>query len=217
VRVVIAEDSVFRNSIARMLSGGGHEVACVARNGDELLAYLNRSAPPDVAVLDIRMPPTKTDEGLVAAERIRDRWPSAGILLFSTYILLPMAERLLDLGGDGGLGYLSKDGISDEQELSAAVERIGAGNQVLDQQLFLDLMRRRREKPLEDLLTGRELDVLRLIAEGRTNQVIADTLFVSVKAVEDNCRSLFRKLGVANEPGYNQRVRAVLEWLRRTG
>jgi len=217
VRVVIAEDSVFRNSIARMLSGGGHEVACVARNGDELLAYLNRSGPPDVAVLDIRMPPTKTDEGLAAAERIRDRWPSVGILLFSTYILLPMAERLLDLGGDGGLGYLSKDGIGDEQELSAAVERVGAGDQVLDQQLFLDLMRRRREKPLEDLLTGRELDVLRLIAEGRTNRVIADTLFVSVKAVEDNCRSLFRKLGVANEPGYNQRVRAVLEWLRRTG
>jgi DNA-binding NarL/FixJ family response regulator len=128
-----------------------------------------------------------------------------------------MAERLLDLGGDGGLGYLSKDGISDEQELAAAVARVGAGDQVLDQQLFVDLMRRRREKPLEDLLSGRELDVLRLIAEGRTNQVIADTLFLSVKSVEDNCRSLFRKLDVASEPGYNQRVRAVLEWFRRTG
>ena len=128
-----------------------------------------------------------------------------------------MAERLLDLGGDGGLGYLSKDGVANEEELSAAAERVGAGEQVLDQQLFRDLLRRRREKPLEDLLTSRELDVLRLIAEGRTNQVIADTLFVSVKAVEDNCRSVFRKLGVAGEPGYNQRVRAVLEWFRRTG
>ena len=128
-----------------------------------------------------------------------------------------MAERLLDLGGDGGLGYLSKDGVGNEEELSAAAERVGAGEQVLDQQLVGDLVRRRREKPLEDLLTSRELDVLRLIAEGRTNQVIADTLFISVKAVEDNCRSVFRKLGVAGEPGYNQRVRAVLEWFRRTG
>jgi len=217
VRVVIAEDSIFRNSIAEMLSAGGHEVARIARTGDELLAYLNRSGPPDVAVLDIRMPPTKTDEGLVAAEQIRAKWPAVGILLFSTYTLLPMAERLLDLGGDGGLGYLSKDGISNEEELAAAAERVGAGEQVLDPQLVRDLVRRRRETPLEDLLTSRELDVLRLIAEGRTNKVIADTLFVSVKAVEDNCRSVFRKLGVAGEPGYNQRVQAVLEWFRRTG
>lgn len=217
MRIVIAEDSIFRNSIAEMLSAGGHEVTCIARNGDELLAYLNRSGPPDVAVLDIRMPPTKTDEGLGAAEQIRARWPAVGILLFSAYTLLPMAERLLDLGGDGGLGYLSKEGVGNEEELAAAAERVGAGEQVLDQQLVGDLVRRRREKPLEDLLTSRELDVLRLIAEGRTNQVIADTLFVSVKAVEDNCRSVFRKLGVAGEPGYNQRVRAVLEWFRRTG
>ena len=217
MRVVIAEDSIFRNSIAEMLCAGGHEVVCVARTGDELLAYLNRSGPPDIAILDIRMPPTNTDEGLVAAEQIRARWPSVGILLFSAYTLVPMAERLLDLGGDGGLGYLSKDGIGNEEELSAAAERVGAGEQVLDQQLVGALVRRRREKPLEDLLTSRELDVLRLIAEGRTNQVIANTLFVSVKAVEDNCRSVFRKLGVAGEPGYNQRVRAVLEWFRRTG
>ena len=217
MRVVIAEDSIFRNSIAEMLSTGGHEVAYAARTGDELLAYLNRSGPPEVAVLDIRMPPTKTDEGLVAAEQIRTRWPAVGILLFSTYTLLPMAERLLDLSGDGGLGYLSKEGVGNEEELSAATERVGAGEQVLDQQLVRDLVRRRREIPLEDLLSSREMDVLRLIAEGRTNQVIADTLFVSVKAVEDNCRSVFRKLGVAGEPGYNQRVRAVLEWFRRTG
>jgi DNA-binding NarL/FixJ family response regulator len=216
VRVVIAEDSIFRNSIAEMLSAGGHEVACIARTGDELLTYLNRSGPPDVAVLDIRMPPTRTDEGLVAAEQIRAKWPAVGILLFSTYTLLSMAERLLDLGGDGGLGYLSKEGVGNEEELSAAAERVGAGEQVLDPQLVRDLVRRRRETPLEDLLTRRELDVLRLIAEGRTNKVIADTLFISVKAVEDNCRSVFRKLGVAGEPGYNQRVRAVLEWFRRT-
>jgi DNA-binding NarL/FixJ family response regulator len=217
MRVVIAEDSIFRNSIAEMLSAGGHEVAYVARTGDELLVYLNRSGPPDVAVLDIRMPPTRTDEGLITAEQIRARWPAVGILLFSAYALVPMAERLLELGGDGGLGYLSKGIVSNEEELSATAERIGAGEQVLDQQLFRDLLRRRREKPLKDLLTSRELDVLRLIAEGRTNQVIANTLFVSVKAVEDNCRSVFRKLGVAGEPGYNQRVRAVLEWFRRTG
>jgi DNA-binding NarL/FixJ family response regulator len=216
VRVVIAEDSIFRNSIAEMLSAGGHEVAHVARTGDELLAYLNRSGPPDVAVLDIRMPPTRTDEGLIAAEHIRARWPAVGILLFSAYTLVPMAERLLDLAGDGGLGYLSKDFIDNEQELSAAAERVGAGEQVLDPQLVRNLLRRRREKPLEELLTERELDVLRLIAEGRTNQSIADALFVTVKTVEDYCRSVFRKLGVAAEPGYNQRVRAVLEWFRRT-
>ena len=217
MRVVIAEDSIFRNSIAEMLSAGGHEVACTARTGDELLAYLNCSGPPDVAVLDIRMPPTGTDEGLAAAEQIRAKWPEVGILLFSAYLLLPMAERLLDLGGDGGLGYLSKDGVANEEELSAAAERVGAGEQVLDQQLVGALLRRRRETPLEDLLTRRELDVLRLIAEGRTNQAVADTLFISVKAVEDNCQSVFRKLGVAGEPGYNQRVRAVLEWFRRSG
>lgn len=216
MRVVIAEDSIFRNSIAEMLSAGGHEVRYVARTGDELLAYLNHSGPPDVAVLDIRMPPDKTDEGLVTAEHIRERWPMAGILLFSTYLLVPMAERLLALDGDGGLGYLSKDAIDNEEELPAAVERIGTGEQVLDSQLFRELMRRRREKPLADLLTARELDVLRMIAEGRTNKAIAEALFVTVKTVEDNCRSLFRKLGVADEPGYNQRVRAVLEWFRRT-
>jgi DNA-binding NarL/FixJ family response regulator len=216
MRVVIAEDSIFRNSIAEMLSDGGHEVAYAARNGDDLLAYLSRSDPPDVAVLDIRMPPTRTDEGVVTAERIRARWPAVGILLFSAHVLVPMAERLLDLGGDGGLGYLWKETVANEKELSAAAERVGKGEQVLDSQLVRDLLRRRREKPLEDLLTDREFEALRLIAEGRTNKAIAETLFVTEKTVEDYSRSVFRKLNVAGEPGYNQRVRAVLEWFRRT-
>ena len=216
MRVVIAEDSIFRNSIAEMLSDGGHEVAYAARNGDDLLAYLSRSDPPDVAVLDIRMPPTRTDEGVVTAERIRARWPAVGILLFSAHVLVPMAERLLDLGGDGGLGYVWKETVANEKELSAAAERVGKGEQVLDSQLVRDLLRRRREKPLEDLLTDREFEALRLIAEGRTNKAIAETLFVTEKTVEDYCRSVFRKLNVAGEPGYNQRVRAVLEWFRRT-
>jgi DNA-binding NarL/FixJ family response regulator len=216
VRVVIAEDSVFRNSMAEMLADGGHEVAYAARNGDDLLAYLSRSGPPDVAVLDIRMPPTRTDEGVVTAERIREQWPAAGILLFSAYVLVPMAERLLDLGGDGGLGYLWKETVADGEELSAAAERVGRGEQVLDPQLVRDLLRRRREQSLEELLTDREFEVLRLLSEGRTNKVIATELFVTPKTVEDYCRSVFRKLDVSGDPGYNQRVRAVLEWFRRT-
>jgi DNA-binding NarL/FixJ family response regulator len=215
VRVVIAEDSVFRNSIALMLAAGDHEVMVAARSGEELLAYLERQQPPDVAVMDIRMPPSQTDEGLVAAEKIRARWPSTGILLFSTYTLVPMAERLLALDGDGGLGYLCKDSVDDEEELPAAVTRVGNGEQVLDPQLVREMFARRRVRPLEELLTGRELDVLRLMAEGRTNQAIAGTLYLSVKAVEDNSKSIFRKLGVAREPGYNQRVQAVMEWFRR--
>jgi DNA-binding NarL/FixJ family response regulator len=216
MRVMIAEDSIFRKSIADMLSTAGHDVVFVAKDGDELLAHLNCSGPPDVAVLDIRMPPKRTDEGLVAAERIRARWPATGILLFSAYMLVAMARRLLDLDGSGGLGYLSKNNISDAAELSAAVQRIGAGEQVLDQQLVGDLLRRRREKPLEELLTARELEVLALIVEGRTNKAIAQSLVLSVKAVEDNSSSVFRKLGVTGDPEYNQRVRAVLEFFRRT-
>jgi CheY-like chemotaxis protein len=104
MRVVIAEDGILRKLIAQMLTDGGHDVLYAARTGTELLAFLSRAAPPDVAVLDIRMPPTNTDEGLVAAEHIRQEWPAVGILLFSTYTLVPMAERLLALGGSGGLG-----------------------------------------------------------------------------------------------------------------
>ena len=217
MRVVIAEDSVFRNSIAQMLAVGGHEVMLAARSGEELLTYLDQREPPDVAVLDIRMPPSQTDEGLAAAEKIRARWPSVGILLFSTHTLVSMAERLLALDGDGGLGYLCKESVADEEELPAAVARVGKGEQVLDPQLVRELFARRRVRPLEDLLTSRELDVLRLMAEGRTNQAIGDALYLSVKAVEDNSKSIFRKLGVAREPGYNQRVLAVVEWFRRGG
>ena len=217
MRVVIAEDGILRRPIERMLADGGHDVRYAARTGDELLAFLSRAAPPDVAVLDIRMPPTNTDEGVTAAERIREKWPAVGILLFSTYTLVPMAERLLALTGSGGLGYLSKDTVEDGDELSRAVQGVGNRQRVLDPQLVRDLMARRRETPLDDLLTERELAVLRLIAEGRANKAIAETLVVSVKTVEDHSRSLFAKLGVAPAPGYNQRVLAVLEWLRRTG
>ena len=217
MRVVIAEDGILRKPIEQMLTDGGHDVIYAARTGDELLAFLNRAAPPDVAVLDIRMPPTNTDEGVVAAERIRERWPAVGILLFSTWTLVPMAERLLALGGSGGLGYLSKDTVEDGEELSRAIQRVGKRQRVLDPQLVRDLMARRREKPLDEVLTERELAVLRLIAEGRANKAIADTLYVSTKTVEDHSRSLFSKLGVVPAPGYNQRVLAVLEWLRRSG
>ena len=216
MRVVIAEDGILRKPIERMLTDGGHEVLYAARRGDELLAFLSRTAPPDVAVLDIRMPPTNTDEGVVAAEHIREKWPAVGILLFSTYTLVPMAERLLALTGSGGLGYLSKDTVEDGEELSRAVQRVGDRQRVLDPQLVQDLMARHRQTPLEKVLTERELAVLRLIAEGRANKAIAETLFVSVKTVEDHCRSLFAKLGVTPAPGSNQRVLAVLEWLRRT-
>jgi DNA-binding NarL/FixJ family response regulator len=217
MRVVIAEDGILRKPIEQMLTDGGHDVLYAARSGGELLAFLSRTASPDVAVLDIRMPPTNTDEGVTAAEHIRKRWPAVGILLFSTYTLVPMAERLLALSGSGGLGYLSKDTVEDGEELSRAVQRVGERQRVLDPQLVKDLMARRREKPLCKLLTERELAVLGLIAEGRANKAIADELFVSVKTVEDHSRSLFTKLGVAPAPGYNQRVLAVLEWLRRSG
>ena len=217
MRVVIAEDGILRKLIAQMLTDGGHDILYAARTGTELLAFLSRAAPPDVAVLDIRMPPTNTDEGLVAAEHIRQEWPAVGILLFSTYTLVPMAERLLALGGSGGLGYLSKDSVEDGEELSQAVQRVGDRQRVLDPNLVRDLFERHREKPLDELLTERELAVLRLIAEGKANKAIAGTLFVTVKTVEDHSRSLFGKLGVAPAPGYNQRVLAVLEWLRRSG
>ena len=118
------------------------------------------------------------------------------------------------LGGSGGLGYLSKDTVEDGEELSRAIQRVGKRQRVLDPQLVRDLMARRREKPLDEVLTERELAVLRLIAEGRANKAIADTLYVSTKTVEDHSRSPFSKLGVVPAPGHNERVLAVLEWLR---
>jgi DNA-binding NarL/FixJ family response regulator len=211
---VIAEDSILREPLTQMLQAGGYTVPYAARSGDELLAHLHKSGPPDVAVLDIRMPPRQTDEGVVTAERIRQRWPSVAILLYSAHTIAPMAERLLAIDGDGGLGYVTKDQVCTAAGLHAAVERVAAGEQVLDPQLVSQLLRRRRQKPLHELLTEREYEVLGAIASGLTNQAIAVKLGLKVKTVEEYCGSLFAKLGLSSSPQYNQRVRAVLEWFR---
>jgi DNA-binding NarL/FixJ family response regulator len=213
VRVVVAEDSVlFREGIVRLLGEAGVEVVAQAGDADDLLRKAS-AHKPDVAVVDIRMPPTGTDDGLRAALEIRRTLPGTGVLVLSQYVEEGYA---LDLVGDGadGTGYLLKDRVADVERFVDAVRRVGAGGSVLDPEVVASLLdRRRRDDPLA-ALTGREREVLALMAEGRSNQAIADQLVVTERAVEKHVTSIFNKLGLAPAPEDHRRVLAVLAFLR---
>ncbi|MBV8943392.1 MAG: response regulator transcription factor, partial [Solirubrobacterales bacterium] len=174
MRVALADDAVLlREGLARLLHEAGFEIAGLAADADELLALIERNRP-DVAIIDIRMPPTHTDEGLRAAKVIRGRWPEIGLLVLSQHVNPRYALELLSTGTDG-VGYLLKERVSDVEELSASVNRIGHGGSVLDPAVVGELVGRRRpgENPLEHL-TDREREVLALMAEGRSNRAIAE-------------------------------------------
>jgi DNA-binding NarL/FixJ family response regulator len=213
VRVLIADDSVLvREGVGRVLADGGLDVVAKTATAEELLRRVEADAP-DVAVVDIRMPPTHTDEGLVAAEEIRTRFPQVGVLVLSQYVEAEYALRLLR-GGEERCGYLLKDRVLDAGQLADAVRRVGEGGVVVDPGLVSRLVGRSREhSPLEEL-TAREREVLALMAEGLTDRGIGGRLFVTPKTVETHIRHIFLKLGLPESPADNKRVHAVLTYLR---
>lgn len=211
---MVAEDTMLtREGIVRVLRDAGLDV--VAEVGDA--AALMREvalAPPDVVVVDIRMPPTHVDEGLVAAERIRARYPTVGVLVLSQYVEPTYAMRLLD-EHPGGTGYLLKDRVSDPALLVDAVRRVADAETVVDPTIVAQLLgRRRRDNPL-DALSPREREVLGLVAEGLSNRAIADRLFVTERTVETHISAVFGKLRITESPSTNRRILAVLAFLRR--
>ncbi len=214
IRVVLAEDSVLlREGVASLLANAGFEIVGQAGNAEELLLRV-RSYKPDVAVIDIRMPPTNTDEGLRAAQTIREQHPEVGVLVLSQYVESGYALELLQ-GNAEGVGYLLKDRVADVNEFAAAVKRVAEGGSALDPEVVSLLVGRRRgEDPLSQL-TPREREVLELIAEGRSNQGIADKLVVTERAVEKHVTSIFSKLRLPAAAEDHRRVLAVLAYLRR--
>ena len=214
IRLVVADDSLLvREGIASLLVEGGFDVLGQAGDAETLLAAV-RLHHPDVAIVDIRMPPTYTDEGLQAAEAIRAEFGTdVGILVLSQYVETTFALRLV-ADGAGGVGYLLKDRVEDLDDFSDAVRRIARGGSVIDPEVVAQLVGRRRAKvPLDDL-TDREREVLALMAEGRSNQAICDRLFLAPKTVEAHIANIFSKLELLPEPDDHRRVLAVLAHLR---
>jgi DNA-binding NarL/FixJ family response regulator len=213
MRVVVAEDSVLlREGIVRLLDEAGFEVVGQAGDAEDLVRKV-AAHKPDVAVVDIRMPPTSTDDGLRAALEIRASLPGTGVLVLSQYVEEGYA---LDLVGDKaeGTGYLLKDRVADVERFVEAVRRVGEGGSVLDPEVVATLLgRRRRDDPLAEL-TDREREVLALMAEGRSNNAIADQLVVTERAVEKHVTSIFSKLDLAPAAEDHRRVLAVLTFLR---
>jgi DNA-binding NarL/FixJ family response regulator len=213
VRVVLAEDSVLlREGVARILGEAGFEVVGQAGNAEELMLKV-RSYSPDVAIVDIRMPPTHTDEGLRAAQEIREKHPTVGVLVLSQYVEPTYAMELLAESAEG-VGYLLKDRVSDVNEFADAVRRVGEGGSALDPTIVSQLVgRRRRDDPI-DQLTPREREVLGLMAEGRSNSGIAEQLVVTERAVEKHVTGIFSKLQLPAASEDHRRVLAVLAYLR---
>ncbi len=214
MRVVIADDSVLlREGIARLLEEAGFDVVGQADTADQLLLKV-RSYSPEVAIVDIRMPPTHTDEGLVAAREIRATYPGTGVLVLSQYVEPEYALDLLAESAEG-VGYLLKDRVADIDEFTAAVRRVGEGGSALDPTVVSQLVGRRRADDPVGSLTPRERDVLELMAEGRSNQAIAQRLVVTERAVEKHVTSIFTKLRLPADSADHRRVLAVLTYLRR--
>jgi DNA-binding NarL/FixJ family response regulator len=213
VRVAIAEDSVLlREGVARLLGEAGLDVVAQCDNADDLLVEV-RNDRVDVAIVDIRLPPTHNDEGLRAALEIRADHPAVGVLVLSQYVELGLAMKLLANSAEG-VGYLLKDRIGDLDEFVGAVERVAAGGSALDPIIVSTLLsRQRNEDPLAEL-TPREREVLTLMAEGRSNQGIADKLVITLRAVEKYVSTIFGKLGLPSTGSDSRRVLAVLLYLR---
>jgi DNA-binding NarL/FixJ family response regulator len=213
MRVAIAEDSaLLRDGLARLLADEGFEVTARCRTADELLLHV-RSHPPDVVVVDIRLPPTHTDEGMRAALDIRARQPQVAVLVLSQYVEAGLAHQLLADSAERA-GYLLKDRIADVDEFVAAVRRVAAGGSALDPTIVSTLLRRRRPDDPLATLTPRERQVLELMAGGSSNQGIADALTITTRAVEKYVSSIFDKLGIPTTRSDSRRVLAVLHYLR---
>ena len=214
LRIVLADDSLLlREGIARLLVEAGFDVMAQAGDAETLLQAV-RHHKPDVAIVDIRMPPTHTDEGLKAAEAIRaEHGTDVGILVLSQYVETTFALRLV-ADGVGGVGYLLKDRVDDLEDFSDSVRRIARGGSVIDPEVVAQLVGRRRARVPVDDLTDREREVLALMAEGRSNQAICDALFLAPKTVEAHIANIFSKLELLPAPDDHRRVLAVLAHLR---
>jgi serine/threonine-protein kinase len=213
MRIVIADDTMLiREGTARLLEDAGFEIVGKADDAHRLLRAVALDHP-DVAIVDIKMPPTYTDEGLVAAEQIRAAYPQVGVLVLSQYLESRYATRLLEHHPEAS-GYLLKERVSDIAVLADAIRRIHEGECVLDPTIVARLIQRPRHQGPLDELTGREREVLALIAEGRSNQAIAALLVLSPKTVEAHVGRVFAKLGLDEGPDYHRRVLAVLAFLR---
>jgi DNA-binding NarL/FixJ family response regulator len=213
VRVVVADDSVLmREGIVRLLEEAGHEVVAQAGDADDLTRKV-RAHKPDVAVIDIRMPPTNTDDGLRAALELRAELPDTGVLVLSQYVEEGYAVDLLSEGG-AGVGYLLKDRVGEVRLFTDAVERVAAGGSALDPEVVSHMLQRKRsDDPLAEI-TPREREVLELMAEGRSNRAIAEQLVVTERAVEKHVTSIFGKLRLPASAEDHRRVLAVLTYLR---
>ena len=214
MRVMVADDAVLlREGVARLLAEAGFDVVGQCATAEDLVAQVERD-PPDVAIVDIRMPPTQTDEGLRAALQIRAGHPAVGVLVLSQHADVGLAMRLLADSAEG-VGYLLKDRVADVEDFTDAIRRVGHGGSVLEPTIVSQLLGRRREhNPLDDL-TEREREVLELMAEGRSNQGIADRLGVSERAVQKHVTTIFEKFGLSSCTGEDhRRVLAVLAFLR---
>jgi DNA-binding NarL/FixJ family response regulator len=213
LRVMIADDAVlFREGLSRVLTDAGFDVVAKVGDAKSLLDHLGAD-PPDVAVIDIRMPPTHTTEGLDAATAIKQRHPDIGVLVLSAHVETHFALQLLQAGTTGA-GYLLKERVSDVDELTDALRRVSSGGLVLDPSVVALLVGRQRVRNPLDALTERERDVLSVMAEGRSNQAICERLSLSPKTVEAYVRGVFGKLGLYQGPDDNRRVLAVLAFLR---
>lgn len=213
MRVAIAEDSgIFRDSLALLLEAAGAQVTASTPSGPELLASVKEHSP-DVAILDIRMPPTFSDEGIQAARELRGTHPHIGILMLSTYAETSYASILLETVSTA-VGYLLKDNVTDARALMDSLARVAAGETVLDPVIVRRLLHRNRKPSKLDSLNEREREVLRHMAEGRSNMGIAQQLHLSPRTVETHVTSIFTKLGLDQTGADNNRVRAVLTFLR---
>lgn len=212
-RVAIADDAVlFREGLARVLAAANMEVVAQAGGPEEFYQQLRR-AEPDIAIVDIKMPPTYTSEGIAVAQRIRERYPNTAVLVLSQYLEPQLAIRLLS-HGSRSMGYVLKDSVTNIAEFLDAVRRLGRGEPVVDPAVVAQMLHRQRQRNPVDELSEREREVLALIAEGRSNSSISQKLFVSSKTVEAHVSRIFVKLGLEDTPDDHRRVLAVLAFLR---
>jgi DNA-binding NarL/FixJ family response regulator len=219
MRLAVADDApLFREGLISLLAAAGAEITVGAASGGELLAMLEGAEPPDAAILDIRMPPTGTDEGIATAARLRRRHPQVGIMMLSAYADTALAVDLLAAvpTDTGGVGYLLKDNVMNVDVLLRDLGRVIAGEMVIDESIVGRLLATRERQQGIDALHARELEVLRLMAEGRSNAGIARDLHLSPRTVEARVTRVFTKLGLQATTDDNNRVRAVLTFLRAT-
>lgn len=214
MRVVIADDApLVREGVARLLTENGVDVVDQVGDADALLRSV-RDLEPEIALVDIRMPPTHTDEGLRAAREIRSRYPATAVLVLSQHLEPDYALQLVEAKPER-VGYLLKERVGRIEQLLDAVQRVAAGECVVDRAVVDELLTRRRRSDPLDALTSREREILALMAEGRSNQGISRALWLSPKTVETHIRGAFAKLGIREAPEDNRRVLAVLAYLRR--